>query len=109
MSDAWAYVVGFVVLLIAIAWLNSTWENHRRKKLRKKTVPIVEDNLSVNRTYNVQLSDGRRFESVQIIGTSDHQSGHYSFSGWEDMIILRKPDQTRVFLKQSAIRFVEEL
>ena len=59
--------------------------------------------------YNVCLSDGRRFERVHILGCSTAEDGRFSFFGWEGMLVLKGESEKRVFLKQSAVRYVEEI
>jgi hypothetical protein len=57
----------------------------------------------------VCLGDGCRFEHVQLIGCSTAEDGQFSFSGWEGMLVLKGQNEKRIFLKLSAVRYIEEI
>ncbi len=76
--------------------------------MREKSIPVAENNIRVGLKYNIQLNDGKRFLAVEIIGSSTREEGHFTFAGWDSMLVIRQETGKRVFLKQSSIRFIEE-
>lgn len=59
--------------------------------------------------YNVFINDGRKFMGVELLGSSTEADGQFSFAGWEGMLVLKQPNGKRIFLKQSAVRYIEEI
>ncbi|MFQ2430812.1 hypothetical protein ACK31J_19095, partial [Aeromonas caviae] len=59
--------------------------------------------------YNVFLNDGRKFMAVELVGSTTIDDGQFSFAGWEGMLVLKQANSKRIFLKQSAVRYIEEL
>jgi hypothetical protein len=57
----------------------------------------------------VVLSDGRKLLDVQFIGTSDPNSGISVLGGFEGMLVLQLPTGKRAYVRQSAVRSVEEV
>jgi len=109
MSGVWAAIVCVVLFMIVYTYVSTKVRERRSRKSREKSLPFVEDNVRPGVQYNVFLNDGRKFMDVQLVGSSTVADGQYSFAGWEGMLILKKGDGKRVFLKQSAVRYVEEL
>lgn len=48
-----------LVLLIVYIYVATKWSNHKKRKLREETVPILENTITAKEKYNVFLSDGR--------------------------------------------------
>jgi hypothetical protein len=109
MSEAWAVIVGVILLMIVWGYVASKLKARKRRKSREKSLPFVEDNVRPGFPYNVCLGDGRRFERVQIVGCSTVEDDRFSFFGWEGMLVLKGQDEKRIFLKPSAVRYIEEI
>lgn len=109
MSEVWAVIVGVIVLMILYSWMSSKWKARRKRLVRASTVPYVSENLTTGKKYNVHLNDGRAFEATEIVGSSQPEEGQFSFTGWEEMLILKRDNGKRIFLKQASIRFIEEV
>jgi hypothetical protein len=109
MSEVWAVIVGAILLMVVWGYVSSKLNARKRRKSREKSLPFVEDNVRTGILYNVCLSDGRRFERVQLIGCSTVEDGQFSFSGWEGTLILKGQNEKRIFLKPSAVRYIEEI
>ncbi len=107
--EIWAFIIGIILLFIIYAWISSKLKARRKRKVRESTVPYVSENLKTGKKYNVHLNDGRIFESIEVVGTSEPEEGQFSFTGWEEMLILKRGTGKRIFLKQSSIRFIEEV
>ena len=109
MSEIWAAIVLIILAMIGYAWFSSRQQTHQKQLLRESTVPYVTDNLTTGTQYTIHLSDGRLFSNIEIIGSPDPEAGHYSFSGWQSMLVLKQTNGKRIFLKQESIRFIEEV
>jgi hypothetical protein len=96
-------------MMVIYTWISSKIKARRKLKVRQSTVPYVNENLTTGKKYNVHLNDGRIFESIEVVGSSQPEEGQFSFTGWEEMLILKKETGKRIFLKQASIRFVEEV
>jgi hypothetical protein len=109
MSEVWAVIVSLIIFMVIYGYVASKIKAHKRKKARDKSLPFVEDNVRPGVLYNVFLNDGRKFVSVELVGSSTVADGQYSFAGWEGMLVLKQTTGKRVFIKQSAVRFIEEV
>ncbi len=109
MSEVWAVIVVVIILMVIYGYVSSKLKDRKRKKVREKSLPYVEDNVRAGCRYNVALSDNRRFENVELVGTSTVENGQFSFAGWEGMLVLKQTNGKRLFLKQSGVRYIEEL
>ena len=87
--------------------------SHRKSKTVKEKRPETNRYLSLKITsalgFNIFLNDGRKFLSVELVGSSTVDDGQFSFAGWEGMLVLKQANSKRIFLKQSAVRYIEEL
>jgi hypothetical protein len=95
--------------MVIWAIIASKLKERKRKKAREKSLPFVEDNVRPGVQYNVILNDGRKFIAVELVGSSTIDDGQFSFAGWEAMLVLKQADGKRIFLKQSAVRYIEEI
>ena len=108
MSEVWAVIVGVIVLLVLYGVISSKLKAHRQRRQREKSLPFVEEGIRQGVPYNVFLSDGKKYLSVQLVGTSDTSSGQFSIGGWEGMLVLLQGNGKRIFVKQSSVRCLEE-
>ncbi|MDR2113586.1 MAG: hypothetical protein LBQ62_10925 [Candidatus Accumulibacter sp.] len=109
MSEVWAVIVGVILFMVVWGYVSSKLKARKRRESREKSLPFVEDNVRPGVLYNVCLNDGRRFEGVQLVGCSTTEDGQFSFSGWEGMLVLKGQNGKRIFLKPSAVRYIEEI
>ncbi|MHB1232679.1 MAG: hypothetical protein ACYCZQ_08905 [Burkholderiales bacterium] len=109
MSEVWAVIVTVILVMIIYAYIASKIKDRKRKKARDRSLPFVEDNVRPGVQYNVFLNDGRKFVSVELVGSSTVDDGQFSFAGWVGMLVLKQANGKRIFLKQSAVRYIEEL
>jgi hypothetical protein len=104
----WAIVVGFITLLIGWAMISSKVKAYRKRRNRENTVPITDQNLRRGGRYNVFLANGTSYLDVEILGTTDAESGQFSLGAYDGMLVLQRADSKKVFVKQSFVRFIEE-
>ncbi len=101
-----------LILLIFISLLYSSFSSRcrerQRQQLRQQTLPHTETTISLHagQRYEVQMSDGKRFTDVEILGFADND--RQPFAGWEGAAILRLPDGKKAYVRQSSIRYILE-
>lgn len=108
-TSVWPFVFGAVTLLIAFAYVKSRVSAARRRAKREKTLPYVGETVRAGARYDVHLSDGRRFEGVELVGTSDPEDRSLPIGGWEGLLVLRLESGKRAFVRLSAVRVVVEV
>ena len=106
--DIWAIIVLIIIAMIIYAYIASKLSNRKKKKLREETVPVIASSITVGINYNLALSDGRIFESVKIIGSSEGEENQFSLGGWEGMLIIKQVTDKKVYIRKTAIRYIEE-
>lgn len=109
MSEVWAVIVSIALFMIIYAYITAKIKERKRKKARAQSLPFVEDNVRLGVKYNVFLNDGRKFLNVELLGSSSVEEGQFSFAGWEGMLVLKQANHKRIFLKQSSVRYIEEI
>ncbi len=109
MMDIWAIIVMVILVMIIYGYISSKISEHRKRKLREKSIPLTSEYLKPDISYNVHLSDGRKFLNVQIIGSIEGEDAEFSFAGWEGMFVLSNTNKKKIYIKKSSIRFIEEV
>ena len=109
MPEVWAVIVGTIVVLVIFSMFSSKLKARRQRAARAKLMPFVEETIRTGERYTVHLSDGRTYRDVELLGTNDPASGQFSLGGWEGMLVLKQASGKRVFVRQGAVRCVEEL
>ncbi len=110
MKDIWAIIVIVIIVMIIYGYVSTEISEYRKRKIRQKRVPLITDALKAGVDYNIYLSDGRKFTNVQIIGTIEDIYAESLFASWGGIVVvLKNRDQKRIYLKTTAIRFIEEV
>lgn len=109
MSEVWAIIVSVIIAMVIFGYISSKLSAHKRKKLRAETVPAISESIRRGVEYNVHLSDGRKFENVQIVGNVENEDDAFSFAGFDGMLVLLQENGRKVFLKKPSIRFIVEI
>ena len=107
--DIWAIIVLIIIAMVAYGYLSSKWSDRKKKKTREATIPIVKNTLNTNQNYRLVLSDGRVFENIKIIGTVEGDNEQFSIGGWEGMLIVKQESGKNIYIKKTAVRYVEEI
>ena len=108
MQEVWAVIAVLVIALIIYGIVSSKIKARRQRAERLKQLPYVEASFQPGQHYHVHLSDGRAFRDVELLGTNDRESGEFALGGWTGMLVLKQPTGKRVFVRQGAVRCVEE-
>lgn len=111
MKEFWAVFVVIVLIVVVYGMISSKLKERRRRKAREKALPYVgvDDTIRVGIRYDVQLSDGRRFESIEILGTTDPQDGQFPLGGWEGLLVCRLESGKKAYVRQTSVRCVIEV
>lgn len=109
MSLIWAAIVSTILGLIIYAIISSNLDDRRKRKAREKALPFVDLPTLTGKRFDVQLADGRRFDNVEILGTTDPAEVQVPLGGWEGMLVLGQDDGRRVYVRQASVRCVVEL
>jgi len=108
MPDIWAIIVLIIIFMIFYGYISSEIKAKKKRKLRKGTIPSIIDNLKVGYKYNVVLSDGKIFDNVEIVGSVESDDAAFSFADYHGMLVIKKENEKKIYIKKSCIRFVEE-
>ena len=109
MANFWAVIIVIILILVVYGMVSSTLAALRKRKTRKKAMPYVSDTIRVGPRYDVQMSDGRRFENVEILGTNDPQDGQFPLGGWDGLLVLRLDSGKKAYVRQISVRCVVEV
>lgn len=109
MVEFWAVIVVVVLILVVYGIVSTKLRERRRRKAREKALPYVQDTIRVGPRYDLQLSDGRRFARVEILGTTDPQDGQFPLGGWDGLLVLRLENGKKAYVRQISVRCVVEV
>jgi hypothetical protein len=109
MNTFWAVIAATILVLIIYGIIASKIETRRKRKAREKALPFVAETIRAGQRYDVQMSDGRRFDNVEVLGTNDPQEGHFPIGGWDGLLVLRLDNGKRAYVRQTAVRYVIEV
>ena len=109
-NDIWAWIVIGIMLMVVYTYIASLISDWKKKKLREKRLPMIHEGLTTDTLYTVHLSNGHSFKKVRIVGSIEGEEAEIlSFAGWAGVLVLLREDGKRIYLKKTAIRFVEEV
>lgn len=109
MPEVWAVIIGTILVLIIYGIISSKIKANRQRSAREKLLPYIEDTVRAGQRYHIHLSDGRIYREVELVGTNDPSSGQFSLGGFEGLLVLKQVSGKRIFVRQSAVRSIEEL
>jgi len=101
---AWIVVAGFVFFLVILMRIKR--EEKRKREARAAIIPALQDAFVPGKRYHLHLVSGQILKDVELQG--EGESGETSFWKWETMIVVKRKDEKRVFLRTGAVRWVEE-
>lgn len=105
-SLAWFVLACAVFGFVVYAYIASKVSGARQRRKRRERLPDTDPPLLVGRTYNVQLSHGRKLHRITIVGMSeDVEDRPWDLQNW---IVGTCEDGGRVYLRPYSIRFVED-
>lgn len=109
MSQVWAVIVSIIILMVIYGYVSAKISSRKEAKVRKQSLPVTEDYITVHKRYNVYLTDGKNFEQVEFVGEVNGNDGVFTLGGYEGMLVLKKKDGKKVYLKKTIVKMVEEV
>tara|TARA_Y100000589_G_scaffold327408_1_gene369131 strand:- start:1573 stop:1908 length:336 start_codon:yes stop_codon:yes gene_type:complete len=105
-SIGWLILASSVFLFIVYAYISSKISDRNRRQRQTECLPDAQAPLVAGRTYNIQLSHGRKIDNVTVVGISDDSEA----DAWrnEMWIVVRGKDDKHRYLRYNSIRYVED-
>jgi hypothetical protein len=103
----WFILLCAVFAFIVYTYIASKVSGARREKKRRDRLPDAEGPLATGKTYNVQISNGRRLDGVTVVGMG--QDWHQRDWAAHQWLVVRGPDGRLKYLRHDTIRYVEEV
>lgn len=105
----WQIIATAFIVLIVYFTISSRRETERLERIRTQAVPHGRDAVKIraDMRYQVRMSDGRRFDDVEILGQIS--GGDNPFGGWDGLFVLRFTDGRRAFIRQGCVRCIVEM
>lgn len=107
-ADIWAVIVLIIIAMIIYAYVSSKLAKRKQKKLREARIPMLSDNITTGIAYNLALSDGRIFEGIEVLGSCEGEDNEFSLGGWAGMLIIKQANGKKIYIKKTAVRYIEE-
>jgi hypothetical protein len=106
-SVFWAVVICVILFLIIYSYISSKIEEKKRKVQREKYFPILDFDISSHVKYNFEMNNGRKFFAMEVIGSLDGSDAVPDFM--HGFMVLKNEAGKRIFIRQAAIRSIEEI
>jgi hypothetical protein len=97
-----------LLILILFGMIKSSINDRKQRRLRAESMPVVPHSIRPGSVYDIHLSDGRTFKSVTVLGMADPSESEYATFPLNTWLVLQSAAGKRIFLRPTAIRFVEE-
>jgi hypothetical protein len=108
MSIVWAIIVTAIFLWIVYAVASAKRETRKLRAAREARLPFLEDAPRAGPRYDLQLSDGRVFSAVQLLGTTETQPGGSALGDWGPMLVFVQASGKKTYVRPSAVRCIHE-
>ena len=107
-SLVWAGLVATIFVWIVRAIASSKREARERLETRKARLPVLDEAPRVGSHYDLCLSDGRVFNGVKLLGTTDPEPAAAALGDWGTLLVVALADGKKVFLRPHAVRVIRE-
>jgi hypothetical protein len=111
MSEVWAVIVVFILILIVYRIISSKLNARRMRHQLRQLLPELPDHIQVGQKYRVVLNNATTFEEVKFLGISRSFDKSNVFLPFplQRWLILERPGGKRLFVKPESVRFYEEI
>lgn len=109
MSLIWAVIVSVILMLIVYGIISSKISSAKSKREMDKALQNPDDKILTGAMYDIHLRSGKKMPAMILVGRVTPAETQSPYTGWEGMIILKKENGRKIFVKQSEIRMVEEV
>jgi hypothetical protein len=107
-SLVWAVLVAAIFVWVVYAFASAKRTARQHLENRKERLPILDDAPRVGTRYDLRLSDGRVFNDVELLGTTDPEPGAAALGDWGTLLIVGLPNGKKAYLRPYAVRVIQE-
>ncbi|MBP6750178.1 MAG: hypothetical protein KA144_11100 [Xanthomonadaceae bacterium] len=104
----WAVLVAAIFIWVVYAFASAKRNARKMLENRKERLPILDDAPRVGSRYDLRLSDGRVFDNVELLGTTDPEPGAAALGDWSTLLIVGLPNGKKAYLRPYAVRVIQE-
>jgi hypothetical protein len=108
MSIVWTAIIVAIVLWIVYSIASAKRQACKHREAREARLPCLEDAPRTGPRYDLQLSDGRVFAGVELIGTTEVGAGVSTLGDWGPMLIFIQASGKKTYVRPSAVRWIQE-
>ena len=108
MSEVWAIIVIAIIALIVYGIVSAKINARTQRLAQERTRPFLQDTLVPDLLYDLSLSDGRKFNAVRLLGTTDPDLRLSPLGEWGVMLVLLLPSGKKAFVRPHSVRCIEE-
>ena len=72
-------------------------------------MPLISDYPELGGRYNVHLSNGRKFQNAELLGSVEQNDALFTFAGYDGMLVLRQESGKTAYVKMTSVRCIEEV
>ncbi len=108
MSIVWAILIAAIFVWVVYAVASAKLQARKLREARETRLPFLEDAPSAGPRYDLQLSDGRVFANVQLLGTTDTQPAASALGDWGAMLVFIQASGKKNYVRPSAVRLIQE-
>ncbi len=108
MSIVWVMIVAAIFLWVVYAIASAKRQARKQREARESRLPYLEDAPRTGPRYDLQLSDGRVFAGVELLGTTEAGAGASALGDWGPMLIFVQASGKKTYVRPSAVRCIQE-
>lgn len=107
-SLVWAALLAAIFVWVVYAFASAKRNARKLRETRKERLPILDDAPRIGARYDLRLSDGRVFDNVELLGTTDPEPGAAALGDWGTLLIVGLSNGKKAYLRPSAVRIIQE-
>ncbi len=107
--SGWFILVTFFLAWMFFLWVRNELKQRKERSARKAAMQALEMGLQTQKPCNLKLNDGTRFNNVMLLGAFDAKAGSLSLIGWENALVLQTAEKHKIYIRSTAIRWIEEI
>ena len=104
----WAALIAAIFIWVVYAFASAKRNARKQRETRQERLPILNDAPRVGSRYDLRLSDGRVFNDVELLGTTDPEPGAAALGDWGTLLVIGLPNGKKAYLRPYAVRVIQE-
>lgn len=105
-SLVWAALVAAIFVWVVYAIASAKRTARKQRETRQERLPVLDDAPRVGSRYDLRLSDGRIFNDVELLGTTE--PGAAALGDWGTLLVVGLPNGKKAYLRPYAVRIIQE-